>query len=140
MDDVIGGATDSTTQCGGDTITSPATADPWTTWTFTAPAAATTLCDQLSMNIEKQSYKAAEKTFMIQATVTPPVSADEAEAVALLAAFKTAAASMQGGIKDGTATNTNDALALTLTAKATTDGASAMTTFAVAIAAVAALF
>lgn len=135
---MIGGATDTTTQCGGATITSPATADPWTTWTFTAPAAATTLCDELSMNKDKQGYK--DKTFTIQATVTPAVSADEAAAVALLAAFKTAAASMQGGISDGTATNTNAALALTVTAKATTDGASAMTTFAVAIAAVAALF
>ena len=135
MADVIGGTSDSPKICGTDAITAETAADPWTTWTHTAPAAGATLCTLLSMDKAKQGYK--DKTFTIQAMVTIAESTDEAAAVAELTAFKTAAASMRGGIQDDTATDTNAALALTFTEVA---GASAMTTFAVAIAAVAALF
>ena len=93
--DVIGGATDSATRCGGSSISSSST-DPWTTWTHATPASASNLCDELSMDQAKQGYK--DNTFTIQATVKPAASADEAAAVALLAAFKTASVSMQGGI------------------------------------------
>lgn len=132
------GLTDASIACGGATIKAETSASPWTTWTHTAPAAASNLCDELSMNKDKQGYK--DKTMTIQATVTVAASADEAKAVALLTAFKTAAATMQGGIQDADGTDTNAALKLTYTEKATTTGASAMTTFAVAIAAAAALF
>ena len=135
MANVIGGTSDFPKVCGTDAITAETAADPWTTWTHTAPAAGATLCTLLSMDKAKQGYK--DKTFTIQAMVTIAESTDEAAAVAELTAFKTAAASMRGGIQDDTATDTNAALALTFTEVA---GASAMTTFAVAIAAVAALF
>ena len=135
MADVIGGTSDAPKICGTDAITAETAADPWTTWTHTAPAAGATLCTMLSMDKAKQGY--ADKTFTIQAKFTIAESTDEAAAVAELTAFKTAAASMRGGIQDDTATDTNAALALTFTEIA---GASAMTTFAVAIAAVAALF
>ena len=145
MADVIGGTSDSPKICGTDAITAETAADPWTTWTHTAPAAGATLCTLLSMDKAKQGYK--DKTFTIQAMVTIAESTDEAAAVAELTAFKTAAASMRGGYQDSYADNTNAALALTFTEVASTDattdaatGASAMTTFAVAIAAVAALF
>ena len=145
MANVIGGTSDTTEICGTDAITAETAADPWTTWTHTAPAAGATLCTLLSMDKAKQGYK--DKTFTIQAMVTIAESTDEAAAVAELTAFKTAAASMRGGFQDSYADNTNAALALTCTDCASTDastdattGASAMTTFAVAIAAVAALF
>lgn len=135
------GLTDASIACGGATIKAETSASPWTTWTHTAPAAASNLCDELSMNKDKQGYKTADKTMTIQATVTVAASADEAKAVALLTAFKTAAATMQGGIQDADGTDTNAVVKLTYTEKATTTtGASAMTTFAVAIAAAAALF
>lgn len=139
--DVIGSNNDSSTICGADTVKASTAADPWTTWTHVAPSTdASNPCDTLSMDKAKQGYK--DKTMTIQAKLTPAASADEAAAVALLASFKTAAATMRGGMQDDTATDTNAALALTFTEKAdaATTGASAMTTFAVAIAAVAALF
>ena len=96
-------------------------------------------CDQIEETVLDFStlQLPIPKTFTIQAKVTDAASTDETAAVALLTAFKTAAATMRGGIQDDTATDTNAALALTFTEVA---GASAMTTFAVAIAAVAALF
>ena len=160
FDDVIGGWEDTTTSCGKDTVVANTTEDPWTTWTHTAPSTANTLCDSLSMDKDKQGY--ADKTLTMQAKVTAAASTDETAAKALLTAFKTASATMRGGFEDGTAVNTNAALAaLTFTevvdsptdadddasptdaddgAPPTDAGASAMTTFAVAIAAVAALF
>ena len=85
--------------CGKEPVKAATAADPWTTWTHTAPATATNLCDSLSMDKDKQGYK--EKTFTIQATVTDAASADETAAVALLTAFKTAAATMKGGLQTG---------------------------------------
>lgn len=77
----------------------------------------------------------------MQATVNATESQKEEDAVALLAAFKTAAAAIRAGYVYGADTEvpigTNTAIALTMTEVA---GASAMTTFAVAIAAAAALF
>ena len=143
MYNVIGGTSDTTEICGTNAITAETAADPWTTWTHTAPAAGATLCTMLSMDKAKQGYADADKTFTIQAKFTIAESTDEAAAVAELTAFKTAAASMRGGYQDSYADYTNAALALTCTDCASTDattGASAMTTFAVAIAAVAALF
>ena len=149
--DVFGGA-DSPTVCSGNWVNCDGGEPPFGTFTHTAPSAAGTLCDELSMDATKQEWTA--RTFKIQAKVTPAASTDEAAAVALLTAFKTAAATMRGGVEyahDTTASGqTNAALALTFTEDADADdvasptdaddGASAMTTFAVAIAAVAALF
>jgi len=77
----------------------------------------------------------------MQATVTPTASAKEEDAVALLAAFKTSAAAIRAGYVYGADSEvpigTNTEIKLTMTEVA---GASAMTTFAVAIAAAAALF
>lgn len=78
----------------------------------------------------------------MQATVTPAASATEDAAVALLTAFKTASTTMRGGWvygkdADDVAIATNTEIKLTFVETA---GASAMTTFAVAIAAAAALF
>lgn len=111
-----------------------------TTWTVATEV--TGLCATIALNKDKQAVDAAAKTFTMQATVTPTVSATEEAAVALLAAFKTSAAAIRGGYVYGAnddtgAIGTNTEIALTMTEVA---GASAMTTFAVAIAAAAALF
>jgi hypothetical protein len=93
------------------------------------------------LNKDKQAVDAAKKSFVMQATVTPTASASEEAAVALLTAFKTASTTMRGGWVYGTANGapiaTNTEIKLTFVEVA---GASAMTTFAVAIAAAAALF
>ena len=162
---VIGGTDETTTRCGSDSVFAETLADPWTTWTLTAPTG-DSFCTTLSMDKDKQVY--TDKTFTMQAKVTDAASTDETAAIALLAAFKTASTTMRGGFQEGTAGNTNAALALTFTEVADSptdadegtdpiadegtdpiaddgiapiaDGASAMTTFAVAIVAVAALF
>jgi hypothetical protein len=112
---------------------------PATTWVVDSEV--TGLCATIALNADKQKVDAAAKTFTMQATVTPAASATEEAAVALLAAFKTSAAAIRGGYVYGTNNEvpigTNTAIALTMTEVA---GASAMTTFAVAIAAAAALF
>ena len=78
--------------------------------------------------------------------MTPAASDDEAAAVALLTAFKTASVSMFSELDWNSYVKVNAAFALSFTEVADAapdadDGASAMTTFAVAIAAaVAALF
>ena len=111
--------------------------------TWTVDTEVTGLCATIALNKDKQAVDAAAKTFTMQATVTPAASATEEAAVALLAAFKTSAAAIRGGYvyganaSTGAAIGTNTAIALTMTEVA---GASAMTTFAVAIAAAAALF
>ena len=153
--DVIGGENNGEKICGGDDVF--ARAYPYAAWTHTA-FTGDNLCTTLSMDAAKQGYK--DKAFTMQAKVTDAASTDETAAVALLTAFKTAAATMRGGFADGTAANTNAALTLTFTEVADSptdadegtdpiaddgiapiaDGASAMTTFAVAIVAVAALF
>ena len=136
--DSTGGANKSATNCA--TADKKATmAKGATTWTVATEV--TGLCATIALKADKQAVDAAAKTFTMQATVTPAVSATEEAAVALLAAFKTSAAAIRGGYvygaNDGTAIGTNTAIALTMTEVA---GASAMTTFAVAIAAAAALF
>lgn len=109
---------------------------------WTVDTETTGLCATIALNKDKQAVDAAKKSFVMQATVTPTVSASETAAIALLSAFKTASTTMRGGWVygddgDSTALATNTEIKLTFTEVA---GASAMTTFAVAIAAAAALF
>ena len=56
------------------------------------------ICKTLSMDAAKQGY--ADKAFTMQAKVTDAASTDETAALALLTAFKTAAATMRGGLFD----------------------------------------
>jgi len=49
------------------------------------------------LNKDKQAVDAAAKTFTMQATVNATESQKEEDAVALLAAFKTAAAAIRAG-------------------------------------------
>lgn len=108
---------------------------------WTVDTETTGLCATIALNKDKQAVDAAKKSFVMQATVTPTVSASETAAIALLSAFKTASTTMRGGWVYGTANGapiaTNTEIKLTFVEVA---GASAMTTFAVAIAAAAALF